>query len=116
MNWRCRESGANDFLKLLRIVGSAAAGTAQCERWSDDGRIASASNNLSRFIPGSREATLRHLEPFFVHRPLEEQTVFRNRNGLPIRADHFHSTFVEHAAISQRHRQVERRLASYSWQ
>ena len=46
------------------------------------------------------------------HRIFEQQAVFGLLDGLKLRADELHVVFLEHAAVGQLDRQVQRRLAA----
>ena len=55
----------------------------------------------------------RHVEADLHHRLAEEFAVFRLVDGVGARADQLDVVFLEHAALAQRQRRVERRLSAH---
>ena len=58
-------------------------------------------------------AAARHLDADLAHRVAEQQAILGHLDGLDRRANQLDVVLLEDAALVQRHRQVERRLAAH---
>ena len=106
------EPAARQLAELLDVVGDAAADAAHRERRPDDRREADLVDQRQRLFQRLRDAALRHLDADLRHRVAEEQAVFGHLDRLDRGADQLDAVFLEHAALGERHRQVERGLAA----
>ena len=103
----------DDFLKLLAVVGDAAALAAEREGGADDEREgADFLGDLAGLLHRVGDAGARHVEADFDHRLFEKLAVLALVDGLGLGADHADAVFVERAGFEERHRGVERRLAA----
>jgi hypothetical protein len=110
------EPAAHDVLVLLAIVRDAASGAAERERRANDRGEAHHGNERDRVIPGTRDAAGRDALPDAPHRIREELAILGEPNGACIGADQLHAVSLEHAAVRERERDVERRLSPHRGQ
>ena len=82
----------------------------------NDGRMIAgkptSSTMRQRLFERPGHAALRHLDADLAHRVAEEQAVFGDLDRVDRRANQLDVVLVENAALVQRDRQVERRLAA----
>ena len=106
------EAAFEDGDAFLAVVGDAAAGTAHGEAGAEDGGVA--------VLFAEREATFhvgdklgkRGFEADFLHRVLEEETIFGLLDGVDFRADEFDAVLFENAGFGEFDREIEGRLAA----
>ena len=99
MHGRRGESRAHYLLELLRVISRPAACASERERRTDDCRIARLFDNLFGLRPRVREAPARHRKALFLHRLLEQLSVFRHANRLALRAYHLDAAAFEHTSV-----------------
>ena len=108
------EAARDDLRELLAVVGDAAAGAAQREGRADDRRQADVLERALRPRPRVRDACERGVSsPIRVHRLAEQLAVLGLVDRLGVRADHLDAVFLQHAALVQRQRGVQRGLAAH---
>ena len=110
------EPATHDVLVLLAIVGDAAAGAAERERGADDRGKAHDGNERDRIVPGARDAARRDALANATHRVREELAILGESNRARVGADQLHAVLLEHAAVRERERDVERRLPAHRGQ
>ncbi len=108
-----RESPVDEFLEFLPIVGDVAAGPAHCKRGADDGGKPDFLEDSGCLITIVRRAALRHRQPDPLHRLLERFAIFGLVNGFRRRPDQLDAVLLQHPALHQPHRGVQRRLSAH---
>src|SRR5690606_29033456 len=91
----------------------AAAGPAERERRADDGRVADLLADAHGFIERAGEAPMRDREAEPRHRSAELLAVLRHADGPRVRADQLDAVLLEHTAVVELERDVERRLSTH---
>ena len=106
------EAALGELFELVDVVGDAAADAAERERRADDGRKADVVDDGGGLVERLGDAALRHLDANLLHRVAEEQAILGHLDRVDLRANQLHAVLLQDAALVQRHREVERRLAA----
>ena len=112
MNRREIESAGEQFQQLFAVVGDAAAGSAERERRTQDDREADLAAEVEAVFQIVDQRRLRDVEADGGHRIFEEQAVFGLLDRAQLRADELHVVLLEHAAVGEFDREVQRRLSA----
>ena len=107
------EPALDDLDELLAVVGDAAAGAAERERRTDDGRQPHMLERRQRLRHGVREHRARRFEPYSVHRLAEELAVLGLGDRFRLGTDHLDAELGERAQPVELERRVERRLSAH---
>ena len=110
------ESALDDLLELLAIVGNAAPRTAEGETRPDNCGIADLGLRFERSFEAAHDLGLRALETDFTHGHAKQLAILGHADRLARRTDHLDAVSVEHAAIGQVERAVQRGLAAHGRQ
>ena len=102
----------NDELKLVFVVGDAAAGAAKRERRTDDHRVAKAANQIKRVIDRIGIPAAGNLQADLGHGLVELLAIFTALDGGQVAADHLHVVLVQHTGLGKLDRGIERGLAA----
>ena len=109
---RQAESGLGDFDELLLGVGNTAAGAAECERRTDDKRVAVRVSERERGFDVVDDGRRNDRLTDFHHRVLERLTVLGLVYSLGIRAEQLDTHLVEEAFFGELHTQGQTGLTS----
>ena len=106
------EPARQDLHQLFAVVGDAAAGAAQRERWADHHRETDLRGEIQAIAHDCSPARTRHVQPDLLHRVFEEQPVFGLLDGVELRADQLHVVLFENAGIGQIDGEIQSSLAA----
>ena len=110
------ETAAHDILVLLAVVRDAATGAAQRERGANDRWEAHDGNERDRIVPRARDAARRDALPDATHRIREQLPILGEANRAGVRADELHAVLLQHTAVRERQRDIERGLPTHRGQ
>ncbi len=103
----------DDPPELLRVVGDAAAGTAERERRADDRRETDVRLVLERFLEGMGQDRLRNFETDLGHRVAKQLPVLGHVNCFPGSGDQLDPVLFQHAFADQVQGAIESRLPAH---
>ena len=106
------EAARQQFHEFFAIEGNAATCAAQRERWPNDDREADFSGEFEAVFEIVNERGLGNVEADLLHRVFEEEAIFSLLDRRDVCADEKRVVFVEHAAVGEFDRKVERGLSA----
>ncbi len=110
------EARSDDLAELFNIVGDAAAGAAHGEGGADHDRQAQFLKHDLGFRHGVHGARDGAFKTDGVHRHAEALAVFRLVDDVGLGADHLHIEQLQHAALVELQRAIERGLSAHGGQ
>ena len=106
------EAAAENLQQLFPVIGDAAAGAAERERWTNHHRKTDLAGEVETVFEVIDQRRFGHIETDFGHGVFEEQPVFRHLDGPELRANQFDVVFLQHAGIGQLYCQIKRGLSA----
>ena len=106
------EAAAENLQQLFPVIGDAAAGAAERERWTNHHRKTDLAGEVETIFEVIHQRRFGHIETDFGHGVFEEQPVFRHLDGPELRANQFDVVFLQHAGIGQLYCQIKRGLSA----
>ncbi len=95
MGGRQIESATYQLLELVAIVGNAPTRATQCERGTNDRRVAGSLDNVHRLLDTLRDTSFGDAQPDTAHRRGKESAILRDRDGPRGRPDQLDTVAVE---------------------
>src|SRR6185437_16052466 len=107
------ETAFYNLLELVTVVGDSTAAAAKRECWPNDRRKSGVLHQNERFVERRRSSTARDLKSDAFHRFVEQRAILGRAYRTLVGTDQLDAVFREHAILGQRHRDVQRGLASH---
>ena len=116
MHWRKIEPARENIDQLLAVICQPAAGAPQSERRAHDHRKPDLGAEIQAVAQVVDQRRAWHVEPDASHGVFEQQAVFGLFDGPKLGPDQLYVVTLQHAAIGQLHRKIQRRLPTHRGQ
>ena len=104
------DAATGELAELFDVVGDAAADAPQRERRPDDRREADVFHRVQRVVQRAAVVAARRVAADLGHRIAEQQAILGELDRVDRGADQLDAVLLERAVLTQRDRQVQRRL------